>query len=83
MPRRPRNASGGLAYHVLNGRVGRPSLFEKPADYAAFEKILQEAYKRSGIRIAAYGLRDSGRNPGRCFLRCISTDRTPLNLRDV
>jgi len=56
MPRRPRNASGGLAYHVLNRRVGRLPLFEKPADYAAFEKILQEAYKRTGIRIAAYCL---------------------------
>lgn len=38
MPRRPRIASGGLAYHVLNRRVGRLALFEKPADYAAFEK---------------------------------------------
>lgn len=56
MPRRPRNASGGLAYHVLNRRVGRLPLFEKSADYAAFEKILQEAYKRTGIRIAAYCL---------------------------
>ncbi len=53
MPRRPRNASGGLAYHVLNRRVGRLPLFEKPADYAAFEKILHEANKRTGIRIAA------------------------------
>jgi len=56
MPRRPRNASGGLAYHVLNRRVGRLPLFEKPADYAAFEKILYEAYKRTSIRIAAYCL---------------------------
>lgn len=56
MPRRPRNATGGLAYHVLNRRVGRLPLFEKPADYAAFEKILHEAYERTGIRIAAYCL---------------------------
>jgi len=56
MPRRPRNASGGLAYHVLNRRVGRLPLFEKPADYAAFEKIIHEAYKRTSIRIAAYCL---------------------------
>src|SRR3990170_6630419 len=56
MPRRPRLSTGGLAYHVLNRRVGRLPLFEKPADYAAFEKILQEAYERSGIRIAAYCL---------------------------
>lgn len=56
MPRRPRNASGGLAYHVLNRRVGRLPLFEKSGDYAAFETILQEAHKRTGIRILAYCL---------------------------
>ena len=31
-------------------------LFEKPADYRAFEKILGEAIERTKIRIAAYGL---------------------------
>lgn len=56
MPRRPRLATGGLAYHVLNRRVGRLKLFDKPADYAAFEKILAGAYDRTGIRIAAYSL---------------------------
>lgn len=56
MPRRPRLATGGLAYHVLNRRVGRLPLFEKPADYSAFEKILQAAYDRTRIRIAAYCL---------------------------
>ena len=56
MPRRPRFATGGLAYHVLNRRVGRLSLFEKPGDYLAFEKILREAHDRTGLRIAAYCL---------------------------
>ena len=56
MPRRPRRATGGLAYHVLNRRVSRLPLFEQPADYAAFEKVLQEAVAQSGIRIAAYCL---------------------------
>lgn len=56
MPRRARIATGGLAHHVLNRRVGRLRLFEKPADYAAFEQILQEAYDRTQIRIAAYCL---------------------------
>ncbi len=56
MPRRPRLAAGDLAYHVLNRRVGRLPLFDKPADYAAFEKVLAEAYERMGIRIAAYCL---------------------------
>ncbi len=40
---RPRLAAEDLAYHVLNRRVGRLALFEMPADYAAFEKILAEA----------------------------------------
>ncbi|MGH9782904.1 MAG: transposase [Terriglobia bacterium] len=56
MPRRPRVATGGLAYHVLNRRVGRLPLLEKPADYSAFEKILQAAYERLRIRIVAYCL---------------------------
>ena len=56
MPRRPRLAVGDLAYHVLNRRVGRLPLFEKPADYATFEKILAEAHAQTRIRIAAYCL---------------------------
>ena len=35
--------------------VGWP-LFDKPADYLAFEKILREAHDRTGLRIAAYCL---------------------------
>ena len=56
MPRRPRFSTGGLAYRVLNRRAGRLPLFEKPADYSAFEKILHEAYTRTEIRIGAYCL---------------------------
>ena len=56
MPRRPRLATGGLAYHVLNRRAGRLALFEKPADYLAFENILKEAHDRTDVRIAAYCL---------------------------
>jgi putative transposase len=56
MPRRPRLAAGDLAYHVLNRRVGRLPLFEKPADYAAFEEILAEAHAQTRIRITAYCL---------------------------
>jgi putative transposase len=41
---------------VLNRRVGRQTLFEKPTDYVAFEKILAEAYDQARIRIAAYCL---------------------------
>ncbi len=56
MPRRPRLAAGDLAYHVLNRRVGRLPLFEKPTDYIAFEKILAEAHTQTRIRLAAYCL---------------------------
>lgn len=41
---------------MLNRRVGRLPLFEKPADYAPFETILAEAHSRTGIRLAAYCL---------------------------
>ena len=43
-------------YHVLNRRVGRLPLFQKAVDYAAFEKVLEEAYERSGTRILSYCL---------------------------
>jgi len=56
MPRRPRLAAGGLVYHVLNRRVGRLPLFDNPADYVAFERILEEASDRMGVRVAAYCL---------------------------
>ena len=56
MPRRPRIATGGLAYHVLNRRVGRLPLFETAGDYAAFEKILQQAHAQTRVRIVAYCL---------------------------
>jgi hypothetical protein len=38
----------------LNRRVGRLALFNKPADYLAFEKILREAHQQTAVRIAAY-----------------------------
>ena len=53
MPRRPRLSTGGIAYHVLNRRVGRLELFEKPADYSSFEKMLEQAHQRTGVRIAS------------------------------
>ncbi|MGH7928961.1 MAG: transposase [Candidatus Binatia bacterium] len=56
MPRCPRLATGGIAYHVLNRRISRLPLFEKPGDYTSFEKILAEACERTNIRIAAYCL---------------------------
>ena len=54
MPRRPRLTAGGLAYHVLNRRVGWLPLFETRADYLAFEQILAEAVATTRLRIASY-----------------------------
>lgn len=45
---------GGLVYHVLNRGVGRSKLFRKDADYAAFERILAEAWERTRTRILCY-----------------------------
>jgi putative transposase len=54
MPRRARGLVGGMAYHVLNRANGRLRLFRKPADFAAFEKVLVEARQRVPLRILAY-----------------------------
>lgn len=45
---------GGLVYHVLNRAAGRAMLFEKDADYEAFERVLEEAWRREPTRIVAY-----------------------------
>jgi len=54
MPRRTRCSDAGYVYHVLNRAVGRATLFDKPADYAAFEKVLRQAWERTGMRLVAY-----------------------------
>lgn len=54
MPRRARSIQGGLVYHVLNRSNGRLPLFQKEADYAAFERVLEEAHERDPLRILAY-----------------------------
>jgi putative transposase len=56
MARRMRRSDAGHVYHVLNRVVGRATLFRKPADYAAFEKILREAWERSNMRLLAYAI---------------------------
>jgi putative transposase len=43
MPRLPRSAPGGFAYHVLNRANGKVRLFKKDEDYLAFERVLAEA----------------------------------------
>jgi putative transposase len=54
MPRRPRIAPGGLVYHVLNRAVARLALFDKDADYAAFEGVLAEAMQKHPTRLLSY-----------------------------
>ena len=56
MPRRPRVATGGYVFHVLNRAVGRTTIFETVEDYAAFEEVLCEAQDRVAMRLLAYCL---------------------------
>jgi putative transposase len=54
MPRSRRIAPGGLVYHVLNRANARRTIFEKSADYRAFENTLAEVQERIPIRILAW-----------------------------
>jgi REP-associated tyrosine transposase len=57
MGRPLRSAAGNVIYHVLNRANARQMIFEKPADFAAFERVLGEAHVRQGtMRILAYCL---------------------------
>src|ERR1700730_9847256 len=56
MSRGPRQAPGGFVYHVLNRAVARLPLFEKPADYAAFLRVLAETRATFPVRILAFVL---------------------------
>ena len=54
MPRNPRVAQPGFAYHVLNRAVGSARLFRSKKDYATFVHVLQEARERFGTPLLAY-----------------------------
>jgi putative transposase len=57
MPRNPRFAPGGLAYHVHNRAFGKTKLFKDAEDYETFEQVLAEAAAREPtLRICAYCL---------------------------
>jgi putative transposase len=43
-----------MVFHVLNRGVGRRMLFEKPDDYLAFEKVIEETLRVCPMRICAY-----------------------------
>ena len=56
MPRRLRAATGGLAYHVINRAVARLAIFEKDADYDAFDRVIRQTHERLPTRLLAYVL---------------------------
>src|SRR3954447_16733920 len=56
MPRRARQAPGGLVYHVLNRAVGRMRIFSREGDYEAFRRVLLEAHGRLPVRLLGYCL---------------------------
>ena len=45
MPRTKRICPAGEVFHVLNRAVARLTIFEKPEDYAAFKRVLDETWQ--------------------------------------
>lgn len=43
-----------MVFHVLNRGVGRMRLFEKDADYTAFEAVVEETLRAYPMRVCAY-----------------------------
>ncbi len=85
MPRVARYAPKGLIYHALNRAVARLPLFQKEADYEAFERVLREAHERIPIEIMAYCvmpnhwhfvLRPTTDGQLTAFLRCVAHTHT-------
>jgi len=56
MPRTARAVEAGLIYHVLNRGNGRMTLFRKPADFDAFERILAEGLERYPVELLSWCL---------------------------
>ena len=56
MPRRPREASGGMLFHVLNRAAGRSRMFHSQKDYAAFEAVIERVFGRVPVRLLSYCL---------------------------
>ena len=54
MGRPKRAAAGGWIYHVLNRANARTPIFLTPDDFEAFERVLEEAVARTGIRLLSY-----------------------------
>ena len=45
-----------MVFHCLNRSVARLTLFEKEADYEAFERVLEDAVARTRLRILDYSV---------------------------
>ncbi|MBI2827348.1 MAG: transposase [Planctomycetia bacterium] len=56
MPRTARLAPGGMVFHVLNRGVGRMRLFDKDADFDAFERIVEKTLRTRPMRMIAWCL---------------------------
>jgi len=56
MPRGKRICPGGTVFHVLNRGNARQTLFNTPADYGAFVKVVHETLLIVSMRILAYCL---------------------------
>lgn len=56
MPRRPRFCTGGYVFHVLNRAVGRQRIFHTEDDFAAFQRVLEEAQRRVPVRLLSFCL---------------------------
>jgi putative transposase len=54
MPRGARYAPGGMIYHALNRAVARLPLFQKDADFEAFEHVLALALEEHPTRLLSY-----------------------------
>ena len=56
MGRAKRAATGGIIFHVLNRANARQRNFDHNDDYAAFERVLEQAVDRFDTRLLAYCL---------------------------
>lgn len=54
MPRTTRIDVGGVVYHVINRANARMKIFDTDEDYLLFEKVLEDAKEKFGMRILAY-----------------------------
>ncbi|TWT92833.1 transposase [Stieleria varia] len=56
MGRAKRADEAGAIYHALNRGNGRATIFHKPEDYDAFERILAQGLERYPCQLLAYQL---------------------------